>query len=126
MVRIRDLQDDNYYFDEDNYCLRGRKSGKVLTLGNKVRIEIKRADLVKKQLDFILVDLLDTEESKKTQLTSKKEIKKGGHKKPTAPSVENEVNAAPIANKTSPKNSTALRKTTTPGKLFNEEWGFEV
>ena len=39
MVRLRELRDDAYYFDEDNYCLRGRKFGKVLTLGDTVRIE---------------------------------------------------------------------------------------
>ena len=125
MVRIRDLQDDQYYFDEDNYCLRGRKSGKVLTLGNKVRIEIKRADLVKKQLDFVLVDMLDMDEPKKIQ-TSRKDTKKGGAKKPGALATENEVNSTPTVNKTSPKNNATTRKATTPGKLFNEEWGFEV
>lgn len=67
MVRTRELRDDNYYFDEDNYCLRGRKFGKVLTLGDQVRIEIKRADLVKKQLDFALVEVLD--KKKKTAAT---------------------------------------------------------
>ncbi len=72
MIRLRDLQDDNYYFDEDNYCLRGRKYNKVLTLGDKVRIEIKRADLVKKQLDFALVDRLEKEEIKKEISYSKK------------------------------------------------------
>src|SRR5439155_1401715 len=57
MVRLRELRDDSYYFDEDNYCLKGRKSGKTLTLGDTVRIEVKRADLVKKQLDFALIEV---------------------------------------------------------------------
>ena len=59
MVRVRELRDDNYYLDEDNYCLRGRKFGKTITLGDEVRIEIKRADLVKKQLDFIIVEKVE-------------------------------------------------------------------
>ncbi len=63
MIRLRDLQDDNYYFDEDNYCLRGKKYGKVLTLGDEVTIQVKRADLVKKQLDFSLVEIADKKES---------------------------------------------------------------
>jgi len=70
MVRVRELRDDNYYFDEDNYCLRGRKSGKTLTLGDEVRIEIKRADLVKKQLDFIIVE--NNSNQKKNSLNSNK------------------------------------------------------
>lgn len=130
MVRIRDLQDDAYYFDEDNYCLRGRKSGRVLTLGNKVRIEIKRADLVKKQLDFVLIDLLDNEEPKKPQQAASRRNIKNNRGKPVVPSTvkkENDAdsNLSSISSDNS-KNKTSARQATTPGKLFNEEWGFEV
>ncbi len=55
MIRTRDLDDDHYTFDEENYCLVGKKYKRKLTLGDKVRIEIKKADLAKKQLDFALV-----------------------------------------------------------------------
>jgi len=48
MVRIRDIKDDNYYFDEDNYCLVGRRSKRTLRLGDPLRIEIKGANLIKK------------------------------------------------------------------------------
>lgn len=128
MVRIRDLSDDMYYFDEDNYCLRGRKYGKVLTLGNKVRIEIKRADLVKKQLDFALIDLLDEKETRKgmgknengpLKKNSKTERSNNNGKNNT----KNKVEEPPMPSKNTPNNT---RKATTPGKLFNEEWGFEV
>ena len=56
MIRLRDMKDDYYSFDEDNYCIRGRRRGKVFTLGDILKIEVKRADLVKKQLDFALVE----------------------------------------------------------------------
>ncbi len=55
MVNIRELGDDYYEYDEDNYCIRGRLNGKVYTLGDKVTIEVVRADLEKKQLDYRLV-----------------------------------------------------------------------
>jgi len=55
MVNIRELGDDYYEYDEDNYCIRGRSAGKVYTLGDKVTIEVVRADLQKKQLDYRLV-----------------------------------------------------------------------
>jgi ribonuclease R len=58
MVRIRDIKDDTYYFDEENYCLVGRRNKHTLRLGDPVRIEIKNANLVKKQLDFALVEQL--------------------------------------------------------------------
>jgi len=55
MINIRELGDDYYEYDEENYCLKGRMNGKVYTLGDKVRIEVVKADLQKKQLDFKLV-----------------------------------------------------------------------
>jgi len=55
MVHIRELDDDFYEYDEDNYCIRGRHSGKVYTLGDTVMVEVVKADLVKKQLDYLLV-----------------------------------------------------------------------
>ena len=56
LVPIRDLDDDYYEFDEKNYCLIGRRRNRRYQLGDHVTIQIARADLVKKQLDFVLVD----------------------------------------------------------------------
>ncbi|MBQ7942392.1 MAG: ribonuclease R [Muribaculaceae bacterium] len=56
LVPIRDLEGDYYEFDEKNYCLIGRNSRHRYQLGDKVTIQIARADLTKKQLDFVLVD----------------------------------------------------------------------
>jgi ribonuclease R len=57
LVSIRDLLDDQYFFDEKNYCLKGRYHNKTYTLGDEVSIKIVRADLVKRQLDYILADV---------------------------------------------------------------------
>lgn len=55
MVSIRDLTGDYYEYEEENYCIRGRMTGKTYTLGDRVKIEVVRADLQKKQLDYRLV-----------------------------------------------------------------------
>lgn len=55
MVSVRDLADDYYEYDEENYCLRGRSSGKVYMLGDRVKVEVVKADLQKKQLDYKFV-----------------------------------------------------------------------
>ncbi|TAL61428.1 MAG: ribonuclease R [Bacteroidetes bacterium] len=55
LIRIKDLRDDIYFIDEQNYCLIGRKSKRKLSLGDKVRIEVLSADMIKKQLNFALV-----------------------------------------------------------------------
>ncbi len=56
MVAIRELQDDFFEYDEENYSIRGRQSGKVYMLGDKVNVEVTKADLQKRQLDYRLVD----------------------------------------------------------------------
>ena len=55
MVPLRDLDDDYYEFDERNYCLRGRRYHHCYNLGDSVKIQVARADLYRKQLDYKLV-----------------------------------------------------------------------
>jgi ribonuclease R len=62
MVRISDLEDDHYTHDRDNYCLVGKKYGDTFTFGDRVMIEVKRADLLKKQLDFGFIERLPEKE----------------------------------------------------------------
>ena len=52
MVRIREIRDDYYTFDEKQYALVGEVSKNILQLGDEVYVKVKNADLVKKQLDF--------------------------------------------------------------------------
>ena len=54
MVSIRELEDDYYEFDEDNYCIVGRHHRKIYQLGDKISIKVAKANLVAKQLDFVL------------------------------------------------------------------------
>lgn len=56
LVPIRDLADDYYDFDEKNYCLIGRRTHRRYTLGDEVKVQVARADLEKKQLDFALME----------------------------------------------------------------------
>ena len=57
LVPVRDLADDYYDFDERNYCLVGRRSNTRYRLGDKIRVQIARANLERKQLDFALADM---------------------------------------------------------------------
>lgn len=56
LVPMRDLADDYYDFDEKNHCLVGRRHNHRYRLGDNVDIKVARADLEKKQLDFVLID----------------------------------------------------------------------
>ncbi len=54
MVHVRNLRDDRYVFEAERYCMRGMRSGKIISLGDSVSVLIKSADLIKKQIDFEL------------------------------------------------------------------------
>lgn len=55
LVPIRDLADDFYDYDEKNYCLTARRNHTRYTLGDRVKVQVARADLDRKQLDFALL-----------------------------------------------------------------------
>ncbi len=55
MVRLSDMVNDYYYLDEDNFRVVGQNTKAEYKLGSPVRIRIKRADFLKKELDLELV-----------------------------------------------------------------------
>ena len=55
MVRIRDIKDDYYVFDEKQYAIVGERSKKTYQLGDEVFVAVKNTDLVKRHLDFSLI-----------------------------------------------------------------------
>jgi ribonuclease R len=54
-VHISTLSDDYYVFDEDAHTLEGRRTKKRYRLGDKVKVEVVRVDLNRRQLDFRVV-----------------------------------------------------------------------
>jgi len=56
LVRMNDMKDDFYYLDEENYQVIGSRRGDQFKLGDKVRIRVKKVDLPRKQMDFVLVN----------------------------------------------------------------------
>ncbi len=59
MVRIRDIKDDYYTFDERQYALIGERKKKTYQLGDEVKVMVKNTDLVKRHLDFSLLGKVD-------------------------------------------------------------------
>ena len=55
MIPLRELEGDYYDFDEKNYCLKGRRYHHCYNLGDSVKVQVARADLYRKQLDFKLI-----------------------------------------------------------------------
>jgi ribonuclease R len=56
MIHLKDMKDDFYYLDEDNYRIIGQSFGNTYKLGDKVNIKVKDVDLSRKQIDFLFVD----------------------------------------------------------------------
>jgi len=55
LVKISSIKNDHYIYNEKTYSITGYRTKKSYQLGQKVRIKIQRADLEKKQMDFVLV-----------------------------------------------------------------------
>jgi ribonuclease R len=56
MIPIRDLDDDYYHFDEENYCLVGQRYNRTYQLGDQLKVVIASANMEKKQLDFVMAN----------------------------------------------------------------------
>ncbi|HYI76267.1 MAG TPA: ribonuclease R [Chryseolinea sp.] len=56
MIRLSDMTDDFYEFDEKNYRLVGRKKRKVYTLGDKINVLVKKTDIDKRLIDLVFAD----------------------------------------------------------------------
>lgn len=72
MIKAREMNDDAYIFDEENYRYVGRHKGKIYALGDKVMIKVKKADLLKKQLDYAFIDDSDKQQMDQGGKGSKK------------------------------------------------------
>ena len=55
MVYVRDIKDDRYFYSADEQALIGKKTKKKYQLGDSLQIEVKKADLIKKHLDFTII-----------------------------------------------------------------------
>jgi exoribonuclease R len=55
LVRVRDMGDDFYVFNEKKLELVGQKKKKRYRFGDRVKIKVKAADLERKTIDYILI-----------------------------------------------------------------------
>jgi ribonuclease R len=55
MVRLQDLKGDHYIYDAQEFAVIGQLHQKIYRLGDPVHIRVKRADLIKRQLDFLML-----------------------------------------------------------------------
>lgn len=65
MIRLRDIKEDHFDYDEEQYAIIGRRTKKVYQLGDEVYVNVKNADLVKRHLDFNLIGTKNEVENEK-------------------------------------------------------------
>ena len=56
LIRVRDMEDDYYVYDEKRYQMVGRRTKKRYRLGDKVKIQVIRVDPEERQIDFRLIE----------------------------------------------------------------------
>lgn len=54
LVHINMMEDDYYFYDEEHFLLVGKRSGKTYHLGQEVVVTLVKADVAKRQIDFVL------------------------------------------------------------------------
>jgi ribonuclease R len=57
MIRVSEMKDDYYIYDEERYQMIGEHTKKIYKLGQKVTIEVVNADKVQRSIDFALVEV---------------------------------------------------------------------
>ena len=55
MIRLSTLEDDYYTYEEENYRVVGSRTGRVITLGDDIRVSVAKTDINRRTIDLELV-----------------------------------------------------------------------
>lgn len=67
LIPIREIRDDHYNIDETGFRLIGQTTGRMFSLGDKIRVKVNKTNLLKKQIDFLLIGKISELEKKSKQ-----------------------------------------------------------
>ena len=88
LVHVSSMADDYYRFVEQQHVLRGENTKKIYRLGDKVRVQVVRVDMERRQVDLGLVEILEAVRRESTRpaapMRSKVEIERRTAKRPAA------------------------------------------
>jgi ribonuclease R len=89
MVHVSTMADDYYRFMEKAHLLRGERNGRIYRLGDKVRVQVIRVDLERRQIDLGLAEILDAVRSseshrgpRRSKVKIKREERRGKKQRP--------------------------------------------
>lgn len=55
MVRLAELDDDYYVYDEENYRIIGQRNKKIYTLGDQVTVKVQNTNINRRTIDLVFV-----------------------------------------------------------------------
>jgi ribonuclease R len=55
MIPMREMTDDFYEYDETQFALFGRRTKRIIRIGNEVKVKVVNADIHRRKLDFVFV-----------------------------------------------------------------------
>ncbi len=85
LVHVSTMSDDYYAFDERAHALRGQNQGKAFRLGDRVKVRVARVDLERRQIDFVLADLVARPAKPAGKPKPEKPSARGGRRPHAAP-----------------------------------------
>lgn len=80
LIKLANIHDDYYEFDERNLCIVGRSTRKKYQLGDIIRVTVAGADMVKRQIDLEMESTAMFKSIRKNQDRFRKEKEKGNNK----------------------------------------------
>ena len=85
MVHVSTMADDYYRFVERAHVLRGEKNARVYRLGDRVKVQVIRVDLERRQVDLGIADILSTVRTTGRGRAPRREGERGRESKAKAP-----------------------------------------
>ena len=76
IVRLSDMYDDYYFFDEDRYMLFGEMTGKEYRIGDIVKVRVTKTDKIARQVEFYLIGPVEEEKPEKEDKDRKSQNKR--------------------------------------------------
>ncbi|MCX7709891.1 MAG: ribonuclease R [Clostridia bacterium] len=90
LVRLSNMEDDYYVFDDKQYYIIGERTRKIYRIGDSVKVKLAKADIASRKLDFVLIDEKNAKRSQDEDIPViriDKEARKRPKKKPIDPKV---------------------------------------
>jgi ribonuclease R/exosome complex exonuclease DIS3/RRP44 len=57
LIRHKDIPGDFYIYDEKNYCVFGSQTKRTLTLGDTLKIKIRKVNIEKREIEMVIINI---------------------------------------------------------------------